>query len=512
MIAEHFSGPRGWQVWGTLGAVFGSLLLLVVFDQMALETKWIAFALAGLFWGVITVLSGSIKKPIFVLFVIGLQIYAALYLGDDDAYLKKSVGQSGPGGFVIYFVSIPAFCLLVLHALERVVKNGLRPIVWGKAIGYPALLLMLTTGMTVLYSPERWRVIFYLFELAQFYIVFLAVVNLVASRRDVDRVIRLLMVILCMQCLVYYAQTALGLTFTLTGEVIKSDGWLGRHGGTVATRPAPFASFIMPLLHIAISRYFIVSSRGTRFWMGLLAAMGGVALVLTFTRAAWAGFTLGFVWLIVLGLRRRLIRLRRLGFLVVVLLLVVAVMLPQISGRMAADHESDYDERFRLIEMSWYVIRDNLIFGVGAGAYNFVFRDYLPPELREKGVWVYIVHNVYLLRWAETGFLGLLSLVLFYVAGFRQALAGTRLRDENLAALSLGCSAGIVSLAWEMMWDVTLGFSASALVWFLFGLLFVVRQIGFAAPLVYAPAPEWPESSPNSQANMQGDTRWSITR
>ncbi len=506
MIAGRFRGPSSWQIWGTLGAILGSMLLLVALDQMALETKWIAFLLAGLFWGVITMLSGSVKKPIFILFVMGLQIYVALYLGDGASYMKKSVGQSGPSGFVIAFVSIPAFCLLALHVLERIVRSGLRPMVWGKGISYPAMLVMLTTAMTVLYTPERWRVIFSLFELAQFYIIFLVVINLVASRQDVDRVMRLLMVVLCVQCLVYYAQTALGLTFTLTGEVKVADGWFGRHGGTVATRPAPFASFIMPLLHIAISRFFIVGDRRTRFWMGLLAAMGGMALVLTFTRAAWAGFALGFGWLIVLSWRRRLIRPRRLGFLLVVLGVVAVIMLPQIFGRLAADHESDYTERWRLIEMAWHVIRDHPILGVGAGAYNYVFRDYLPPALREKGVWVYIVHNVYLLRWAETGFLGLLSFVLFYVAGFRQALAGTRLRDENLAALSLGCGAGIVSLAWEMMWDVTLGFSANALIWFLFGLLVVVRQIGYDAPSVYAPA--WPETPPQTL----GHTPWSMAR
>ncbi len=508
MIAERFRGPNSWQIWGTLGAVLGSMLLLVVLDQMALEMKWIAFILAGLFWGLISMLSGGVKKPIFVLFVIGLQIYVALYLGDGSSYMKKSVGQSGPSGFVIYFVSIPAFCLLMLHALERIVQSGLRPMMWGKSISYPALFLLLTTAMTVVYTRERWQVIFSLFELAQFFIIFLAVINVVASRQDVDRVIRLLMIVLCMQCVVYYVQTALGLTFTLTGEVIEAGDWFGRHGGTVGTLPAPFASFIMPLLHIAICRFFIVGGRGTRFWMGLLAVMGGMALILTFTRAAWAGFFLGFMWVVVMGLWRGLIRPMRLAFLVVVLALVAAIMLPSISGRLSADHESDYSERLRLMEMAWHVIRANPIFGVGAGAYHFVFRDYLPAELREKGVWVYIVHNVYLLRWAETGFLGLLSLVLFYVAGFRQALINSRLPDENLAAFSLGCSAGVVSLAWEMLWDVTLGFSASALIWFLFGLLVVVRQIGFEAPSASFAAAGLGEPP----SRVQADIPWRIAQ
>lgn len=403
MTAGRFNGTRNWEVWGTLGAIVGSVALLAVLSQEGLELKWVAVVFAAMFWGLVTLMSGSLKKPLFILFVIGLQIYIALYLGDGAAHAKKRVGLSGPSGFVVAFVSIPAFCLLGLHALERVVQTGLRPFEWGKEIGYPGLLMMLAMAVTIVYTPERWRVIFYLFELAQFYIVFLAVVNLAVSRQDIDRTITLLMAVLCVQCLVYFVQTALGITFTLTGEVIESHGGFGRHGGTVSTRPAPFASFILPLLFIPISRFLVVGHGGTRWRMGLLAAMGGAALVLTFTRAAWAGFALGFVWLVGLGLKRGLIRPLRLWFIAGALGLVVLVMLPQVLVRLGSDHGSDYEERLRLIRMAWNVIQAHPILGVGAGSYSFVFRQYQPYKLLDADVWVYIVHNVYLLRWAEAG-------------------------------------------------------------------------------------------------------------
>lgn len=266
-MVGRFSRPRIWEVWGTLGAILGSVALLAVLSQDGLELKWIAVVFAGLFWGLITLLSGSLKKPFFVLFVLGLQMYIALYLGDGASYAKKWVGLSGPSGFVIAFVSIPAFCLLSLHALERVVKTGLRPFEWGADIGYPALFVMVTTAMTITYTPERWRVIFYLFELAQFYLIFLAVVNLVASRQDIERTITLLMAVLCVQCLVYYLQTALGMTFTLTGEIIESHGGFGRHGGTVS-RPAP------PLLPVLSCACCLLPSVGSS-WSAIAGHGGG---------------------------------------------------------------------------------------------------------------------------------------------------------------------------------------------------------------------------------------------
>jgi hypothetical protein len=477
MMTRRFSGLRNWQVWGTLGAILGSVSLLMALNQDGLESKWVACVLAGLLWGVITLLSGSVKKPLFVLFVLSLQLFVALYLGDDGSYAKKAVGTSGPSGFVMTLVGMVAVCLVVIHALEHVVPRNPRPFEWGEEFTYPALLLILSTAVTILYTSERWRVIFFLFELAQYCLIYLAVVNMVASRRDIDRTITLLMIVLGMQCLVYFIQTALGLTFTVTGEIRDAGSGLGRHGGTVSTRPAPFASFLMPLLYIAISRFLIVRSVWTRSWMGLLAAMGGAALLLTFTRAAWSGFALGFVFLVGLGVRRRLIRPLRLWFILGALGLVVLCMLPNVIHRLGADHGSDYEERLTLVRMAWNVIRARPLLGVGAGAYSFEFRQYQPHGLLEKGVWVYIVHNVYLLRWAETGVFGLLSLLLFFFVGLRRAVVGTRVHDENQAALALGCSAGVVALLWEMLWDVSLGFSANALVWFLFGLLVVAQRV-----------------------------------
>jgi O-antigen ligase len=168
-----------------------------------------------------------------------------------------------------------------------------------------------------------------------------------------------------------------------------------------------------------------------------------------------------------------------LWFIFGILGLAVLCLLPQVMQRVDANHSRDYEERLSLIRMAWNVIRAHPILGVGAGAYSFEFRQYQPHDLLGDGVWVYIVHNVYLLRWAETGVFGLCSLLLFFVVGLRKAVVCTRVHDENQAALALGCSAAVVALLWEMLWDVSLGFSANALVWFLFGLLVAVQRVEF---------------------------------
>jgi O-antigen ligase len=121
------------------------------------------------------------------------------------------------------------------------------------------------------------------------------------------------------------------------------------------------------------------------------------------------------------------------------------------------------------MQMAWRVISDSPILGVGAGAYAFVFRQYLTPGLRQN--WLFVVHNEYLLRWAETGIIGLSSLLAFWLGAFRVAMRASHASDRTTIALGVGCSAAVIALMWEMWWDITLGFQTEALMCFLLGLL-----------------------------------------
>jgi O-antigen ligase len=96
-----------------------------------------------------------------------------------------------------------------------------------------------------------------------------------------------------------------------------------------------------------------------------------------------------------------------------------------------------------------------------------MFREYLTPELADK--WLYVVHNVYILRAAETGLPGAAAWLAFLVAAFRSA-SPERATHPLACRLALGWRAGLLALGWEMLWDVSLGPAANSLLWFLCGL------------------------------------------
>jgi O-antigen ligase len=262
----------------------------------------------------------------------------------------------------------------------------------------------------------------------------------------------------------------------------------------VATNPKGFAMFIAPLTLLALAAFVTTRSRVLHRWSAVLVLMGTGAIVLTFTRATWAGFIMGSALIVGMGLRRRRLLFSRVAVVALAAGATVVALLPLILVRLSEDHVAAYDERAYLMGIAWRIIEDHWFGGVGAGAYSIVLRDYVTPfEMNSR--WLHVVHNAYLLRWAETGLFGLLSLFVLFGAGFRSAVRCTRSADAMTFALGLGWCAGLLHLSWELWWDLGLGGSTRYLFWFVLGVVQAAAMIeqreraAVAVPVESTPPP-----------------------
>jgi len=102
--------------------------------------------------------------------------------------------------------------------------------------------------------------------------------NIARSEVEFERVVNLLLLTLAIQSVIYFAQSKLGLSFTLEGDVITL-GALPRPGGTVSTNPAGFASFIVPILFIAIARFLDKRRHSSGVRLGILIMLGATPSV-----------------------------------------------------------------------------------------------------------------------------------------------------------------------------------------------------------------------------------------
>lgn len=461
------------------------------------QTKWLVAVLLGLLGSIFLLASGDAKKTLLVLMVISLQANVNFFLIVDRG--SSWVGASGAEGISLPLMAIPA-TLLVLQAW---CQNRKRRFYLEMEIVVPFILMFLTAAMTITYAPSKRNVIYNLFEMSLFLGILFAARNTIRSRDDLVLVIKVLMTVLAAQSVIYFIQDMLGFTFNFLGATTTRGASLGdvkRYGGTVSVNAKGFSSFITPVLLLAVSYYLIGSKKRGGYLLGALCGVGVAALIMSFTRMSWVGFGMGCAWIVGIGLWRRRISMNRLVPFLAATAAAIVLLLPSIMVRLSADATSDLEERLNLMKMALLVIEANPLWGVGSGGYPAVFRDYLTGDLIVGGHWLFVVHNHYLLRWAETGIFGLLSLLIFLAFSFRLSYQSSRTKDPILASLAIGWVAGLISSMWEMFWDISLGLQTSLLFWFMLGLMLVIKKMPLESPAAvrspraadwsFAPAPE----------------------
>lgn len=459
------ASEKTWAEAAVLFAVAAGLLAgLLVLAVAKLELKWVVYFAGGV--GFFSLLFMLREKETFLwgMFVLGFQI---------DVAVRFMHGYSDSGGIEFQFCALlgGVFFLSYLASGEPWQRSL-------KLLGPVALPLLLLAGcflLSALTTGEQFIALTAIVVYCQLYFVFFLALNYLHDDRRLALTFKLLMVILLMQSAVYYLQSLLGITFTLTGRVL-AETELPRPGGTVGTTPAAFASFIYPLLTGAVAVAVAYPVRSGLRWLAAAAAVAGsLALILTFTRAAWAGYALALMWLVGFAVYYRLMRPRLLLVIVIAAVIAGSMAVPFVLGSRADNPlESAFDERFALMAMALKVIEAHPFTGVGPGAYGVSFKHYLTPDLADR--WLFIVHNTYLLFAAELGIMGGVALVLWLGAGIVLGLrlAGDRARPPLNRAFGLGISAGFVALAFEMYWEPLNGLVGMTPIlpyWFLLGLL-----------------------------------------
>jgi O-antigen ligase len=423
----------------------------------SMEMRWGVYATSFLLLLAVLVLVRDREKLLWTLLLLSLQV---------DVYVRFMYAHAGSRGIAFAFAGVMAAGLLIYWALSGRLR-ALRPWRWGGLLSWPIFAVFATMILAGALSSEHFIAVGALVLQAQIYLIYWLVLNGVRTEARFRQTLTLLLVCLVVQSLVYYVQSLLGFSFTLTGET--EEPGLTRHGGTVATSPHGFINFILPPLFIATA-YFL--GRRPKPKLGLAWIAGGlglVALVLSLTRAAWAAFGLGVALLALLGTRRRVLSVQKLFACCAVALVVAALAIPLIVARLeGAPLEQSYQERAYLMQMAMQVIEAHPLTGVGPGSYGVTYKRYISEDLLKR--WQNTVHNHYLLRTAETGIPGGLALVTWLVAALVQALRLARSANPLFSTFGMAASATIAAAAFEMYWDMWTFFTTHAMFWVMLAL------------------------------------------
>jgi len=229
---------------------------------------------------------------------------------------------------------------------------------------------------------------------------------------------------------------------TLFGDYIRSHGTVGQ--------PNAFAALILPML-ILVQTLLVFSNEQRREVLIGLLLVGLTALIFSFSRAGWAGFLLALFFC--LFLRRQGANPGRSVWLLIICVVTFLFFSDYLSARLTADDMGASRDRWYLIQIAGEIIRSNFFTGVGINNYWFAMNHYIPATY--DWPFVYLVHNVFLLGFAEAGILGFISIILLFVLPiirmFRLYLSG----GEQIAPYALWLCLSFLVMGFMNLVDLT---------------------------------------------------------
>ncbi len=216
------------------------------------------------------------------------------------------------------------------------------------------------------------------------------------------------------------------------------------------------------------------TSQDQKYKIGLLLSLiifilNFVGLLLTFSRSAWLGVAAGFIGLLVyyfINERKLfLISFKFVAIMAITAVLFVVLFPGLILGRLSIEgrlETKSIAERTAYNQEAWQIIKQHWLFGVGVrnyglGVYNEI-NDNKPAYAYQPA------HNVFLLIWAETGILGLVSFLVFLLSCFL-----TLWRRKNFEIMAVLVAIVVVMCFDHWVWSLAFGMY---LFWFILGVSF----------------------------------------
>lgn len=329
--------------------------------------------------------------------------------------------------------------------------------------------------ISVILGPYRHVPLHEVVRMTKMLLLFLVFINEVVRVKQFKHVFAALMVGLAIQCAVGLIQYLfeINLGAQVLGEAAQSDvEYTSRatYGeaeftyriGALFGHSNLLSIYLAMMMSIAIAMLF---TRMNPIWKPLIGGLvltGIVVLILTLSRSGWVSFAIAFMALLGLSfvhprVRRRFL-LARAGLIGLTMLVIGALSGP-ILKRIYESDSGAISFRFEWMELAWRMIQAEPVLGVGLNTFIFEMAPYsdygsITAIVERFGPEQYlpVVHNIYLLIWAEQGTLGLLLFLGAYAYLMATAWRNAKhYLNESLYMMNLGCIAGLLALAADGM-------------------------------------------------------------
>jgi len=239
--------------------------------------------------------------------------------------------------------------------------------------------------------------------------------------------------------------------------------------------PNETGGHIAILLLVTLSLLLYTKSRfeNTLVWIVLL--MGMAALILTFSRGSWVGFAAGLVVFLFVALRHHWMSWKKVITVAILIVMILGVFSVPMAARLSQDDRGAAWARVPLMKLAFNMIQEHPFIGIGVNNFSIELPRYLSSELR--GEWLYIVHNQYLLVFAETGLIGLFFFLSIIAIVMQTCLRCIKHNDPLISPLSTGILSGIIALSIFMTVELSISRLTVQLFWIMASIVMASERL-----------------------------------
>jgi O-antigen ligase len=391
-------------------------------------------------------LLGGIRQLLTVALLLDmcLKIDINLFYQEDIIYISTISGLS------ISVVTLTLATLYGLWILEHLTGRTQIPVRSLLARSKPLAIYLAFTTASLIVASNWLLASFEINMIAQGLLLYMYIVHTVQTRQQLMFIVKILVLGLGLQGLIMIGLKATGGYLDIVVLSAAPDPW-GRLSGTVGG-PNQSAAFLVMWLSLTFGmmltpvpfRFKLIGAGAT------VTALAG--LFFTFSRGGWIAFAIVVTLFGLVALRRGWMPLYVPFVLGIVLTPALIAAWPYMMLRLFGDDNGSAEARLPLIRMALHIIRDHPILGVGTNNYISALPKYVTAEYTNS--WIQIVHNKYLLVWAECGIGALLAFLWFLFDSLYRGWRVIQANDPYLSPLALGLTAAV--LGWMVHMQVAL--------------------------------------------------------
>jgi len=244
--------------------------------------------------------------------------------------------------------------------------------------------------------------------------------------------------------------------------------------------PASLGAFMLTMIPLSLSVLFIGIAKSVRWAAFVMSGVMVWALMITFTRGAWAGGIAGILFFfIVYFLWKKNFEMK--ASLLVLLFLFLTVFFPLSFNAQSTlnllKRSNTITWRLEVWADSWKMIKDRPLVGHGVNMYAPVFQSYRRiPKYAPT-----YAHNCFVQLAAEVGLLGLAAFMGLLVKFFQDSFRSLRERyneQKTLEVISLGTLAGVFAFLVHSSVDTNFySLRLSVLFWLLAGVQIKINRL-----------------------------------